>query len=241
MPVAKAVSTADRTSGSNDAGSFAAALVAARKQMTRKDSTADAGNVDRQGPRRHIQKRSSVASLRDYVPATLPVVHEDGQDARSVSSNSSSLKPPAASIGRAGSVQSRDSYATNSADTIYLDRCVLGPMDLTSPNRKGSQLVMRAVPARSQIVLEWQAERKTVLSLAFDALSAVQLPGPDCPYTFVLFQVRFGEAREVLLEMSEENLVHFQRFILILIAGAGANLDHLSRAAYEKLVEQHGW
>lgn len=187
-----------------------------------------------------MQKRSSAASLRDYIPATLPQSQEDAQDVRSILSNTSNLKPPP-SIDRSASMLSRDSYTANSVDTIYLDRCVLGPMDLTSPNRKGSQLVMRAIPAHSQIVLEWQAERKIVLSLAFDALSAVQLPGPDCPHVFVLFQVRFGEAREVLLEMSEENLLHFQRFILILIAGAGANLDHLSGTAYEKLVTKHGW
>lgn len=238
-------STAEKTGGASGSGTFAAALVAARRQMTRKDtlpeSTTGSSCRAEQAPRRHLQKRSSLASLRDYVPATLPVVREDKHDSQSIVSDSSSLLKPPSNLGRAGSVQSRDSYAANSVDTIFLDRLVLGPMDITSPNRKGSQLVMRAVPSLSQIVLEWQAEKKTVLSLAFDALSAVQLPGPDCPYTFVLFQVRFGEAREVLLEVSEENLVHFQRFILILIAGAGANLDHLSGSAYERLVEAHGW
>ena len=47
--------------------------------------------------------------------------------------------------------------------------------------------------------------------------------------------------KDVLLEVDEANLLHFQRFVLILIAGAGADIEHLSASTYAATVEANGW
>ena len=37
-----------------------------------------------------------------------------------------------------------------------------------------------------------------------------------------------GEVRVILIEMDEENLLAFQRYVLVFIAGLGADVEHLS-------------
>ena len=200
--------------------------------------------------RQHLSKRSSLSSMRDFVPATLPArlgEQDEGQEELDegketvLSFESGQLQPPP-TVARSGSVLSRDSYTAGNADTCYIDRVVLGPVDLSSPNRKGSQLVLRAQPSASQISVEWKQEKKAIVTLAFDAIAAIQLPGPDCETSgFIVLRVHKGEVREILLEMSQENLTHFNRFLLIVLAGAGAEIDHLSAPAFNAISEANGW
>lgn len=98
-----------------------------------------------------MKQRTSLSSLKDFVPAELPQM-----DKRHVDEIDN---------------EDEDEEST----TVYVQRLVLGPMDLTSPNRKGSKLIMKPKLASSQLVLEWQAESKVVLNLPFDAVSALQV------------------------------------------------------------------
>lgn len=181
------------------------------------------------------RKRSSLSSLQGFVPATLPIPEASNEGmssvASSVASGSSKLSLRDRMLQRQSSYRStatRDSYAAEEVDTVYIDRVVVGPMDMTSPNRKGSTLAMRAVPNEGQLTVGWKEERKVVLNLAFDSITAVQLPGPDCDYTFVILKVATGQVKEILFELDQTQLLHFQRFVLFFIAGTGADFEHLS-------------
>lgn len=146
-----------------------------------------------------------------------------------------------ASILSQSTALSRDSYAAGEADTVFLDKVILGPMHLSSPNRKGSQLVLKASPITSQLSVEWKQEKKTVVSLGFNALASVALPGPDCKEKFIVLRPKTGQVKEVLLELDKGNLLHFQRFILIIIMGEGAEIEHLQEDEFLDIVEANGW
>lgn len=146
-----------------------------------------------------------------------------------------------ASILSQSTALSRDSYAAGEADTVFLDRVIMGSIQLSSPNRKGWQLVLKASPTTSQLSVEWKQEKKTIVSLAFNALMSVALPGPDCKEKFIILRPKTGQVKEVLLELDKGNLLHFQRFILIIIMGEGAEIEHLQEDEFLDIVEANGW
>lgn len=184
--------SAPRKSGSARGGAFAAAAMAARRQMTRdrdegptqhNHQPRDARGVrwphqlDGKSVMSEQQKKSSLNSLKEFVAA--PLSH-DGLDpeelaeaADDVHSLVSVTNTNTTDIYATSS--SRDSYATHNMDTVHLDRLVLGPMDMSSPNRKGSDLVLRAKPSSSEISFEWKQEAKILLTLPFEAISLLQV------------------------------------------------------------------
>lgn len=148
-----------RTS-SQQSGTFAAAAMAARRHITREDSNYSdqrAHHQDRHitsNDRRPVKQRTSLSSLKDFVPANLP--NEGGLQAKT----------------------DEDEETT----VVNVQRLVLGPMDLSSPNRKGWTLVLKAKLGLSQLSLEWQPEAKVVLNLPFDAIGGLQV-GVRCNST----------------------------------------------------------
>ena len=144
------------------------------------------------------RQRTSLSSIKDFVPATIapPKDIETSESWTSESAVSTALEtswqststiPSDITSRRTASIKSvatgfsRDSYVAGKADTVFLDRVILGPMDLASPNRKGSQLILKVYPATGQLSIEWRQEKKVVVSIGFDALSAVQVSLPRVP------------------------------------------------------------
>lgn len=157
VPVAARPPTRPLPAERTDSGTFAAAASAARRQMSARDQYAsssrrqvdtDSGTSASRG--RELHKRTSLASLRDFVAAEIPDETAAAQ----------SEEPP---------VQEEE------ASTVKIDRLVLGPMDLSSPNRKGSEVVMQAKLESFQLSLEWQPESKVIVSVAFDAIRSLQV------------------------------------------------------------------
>ena len=160
------------------------------------DSEQHLGSEQKRPALPSARSRTSLSSMNDFVPATLALSEGSRANTSRTSELTGSPLPNRSSPGttdgsrqrpidtRAASVRSsatgvsRDSYAVGEADTVFLDRVVLGPMDLASPNRKGSQLILKASPGAAQLSVEWRQEKKVVVSLEFDALTAVQvIPG----------------------------------------------------------------
>lgn len=223
-------------------GAFARAAMAARRQMStgprgispvnEEEQASNSCRRQDQTGQRHVVKRSSLSSLTEFVPAELPAAQMGRR--QSILQRQKGIRRPASPVGK------RDSYSEE-IDVVFIERVILGALDISSPNRKGSQLVMRALPADSQLVIEWKQENKSVLTLSFDALTSVQLPGPECPYNFILLKPSTGDIRNILLELDRAMLLHFQRFFLILVGGAGVSIEHLSTSAFEKLVRDNEW
>lgn len=69
----------------------------------------------------------------------------------------------------------------------------------------------------------------------------MQLPAPGCPATFIVLRPRTGSVKQVLLEVDKGNLVHFQRFLLIMLAGVGADIEQLSEKEFKQLSKACGW
>lgn len=124
-------------SASQQSGTFAAAAMAARRKNA--------------GTRTIVRQRTSLSSLKDFVPAELP----------------------APAVGR--DVSSDDQVEDDGPTIICVQRLALGATYFTSPNRKGSRLLMKSRLASSQLVFEWQGESKVVLHLPFDAVFALQV------------------------------------------------------------------
>ena len=95
-------------------------------------------------------KRTSLSSLRDFVAAEIPDAKVETQE-------------------------DKTDEEEEEASTVKIERLVLGPMDLSSPNRKGSKLVMKAKLESCQLSLEWQPERKVIVNVPFDAIRALQV------------------------------------------------------------------
>lgn len=103
------------------------------------------------GNRTAVKQRTSLSSLQDFVAAELPGEDKVCQGIEELRDN--------------------DEEGT----VVNLNRLVLGPMDLSSPNRKGSTLVMKAKLGTSKLSLEWQPESKVVLSVPFDVIKSLQV------------------------------------------------------------------
>lgn len=99
------------------------------------------------GGRNVFRQRTSLSSLKEFVPAKLPSTDENPR------------------------TKEEDEEAT----VVNVQRMVLGPMDLASPNRKGARLAMKAKLGSSQLSLEWIPDLKVVVNLPFDSIGALQV------------------------------------------------------------------
>lgn len=158
-------------SDSKGGGAFAAAASAARRQMTTRDPHsifhARGGTPVATDPRtggRNTVKRTSLSSLRDFVAAEIP---DESTNRKSRESHE----------------EDDEKEEEEEASAVKLERLVLGPMDLSSPNRKGSELVMKAKLETCQLSLEWQPERRVVVSVPFDSIRALQVGVHDLART----------------------------------------------------------
>lgn len=138
----------------NRGGTFAAAAQAARRQLTARER-------DRNGI---PAKRTSLSSLRDFIAAEIP---DDRQSQAKEHARVNKVSEVSEDDG--------DDQEEEEASVVNVERLVLGPMDLTSPNRKGSKLVLKAKLELCELSLEWQPEKKVILSVPFDAIRTLQV------------------------------------------------------------------